>query len=264
MRTASGREAGSGGSEDHRQRPRRLRSGQDPLGQGDLPVPGDQLRAEPHQQAKQHPGGAAETPGRSPAGTKGPRFRAASGQAARATKPTAAQSVCGSDPPSPAGSGNAATSTVATPPVTRMSRPTPPAAAPAPSPTWQAPTPASASVITHWSAAPSAASELIVPATAFKEPGCSPAATVQPPTSSTGATAEETRPHHGTPRTTTTVGERPASQPSGRAGFRPDGGPGTSGILEVTANARRCWPYRRIHLQRRRARDRSPCSARLA
>ena len=56
-------------------------------------------------------------------------------------------------------------------------------------------------------------------ATALKEPGCNPAATVRPPTSSTGATAEETRPHHGTPRTTTTVGERPASQASGRADF---------------------------------------------
>ena len=64
-------------------------------------------------------------------------------------------------------------------------------------------------------AAPSAASELIVPVTALKEPGCSPAATVQPPTSSTGATAEETRPHHGTPRTTTTVTNAlPASHPN--------------------------------------------------
>ena len=52
-----------------------------------------------------------------------------------------------------------------------------------------------------------AASELIVPATASKEPGCSPAASVQPPTSSIGATAEETKPHHGTLRTTTTIGE---------------------------------------------------------
>ena len=100
----------------------------------------------------------------------------------------------------------------------RMSRPADAAGRSAsPVITWQAPTPASASVITHRSAAPCAASELIVPATALKEPGCSPAATVQPPTSSAGATAEETRPHHGTARTTTTVGERPASQPSGRA-----------------------------------------------
>jgi hypothetical protein len=36
----------------------------------------------------------------------------------------------------------------------------------------------------------------------LKERGCNPAATVQPPASSTGATAEETTPHHGTPRTT--------------------------------------------------------------
>jgi hypothetical protein len=48
----------------------------------------------------------------------------------------------------------------------------------------------------------------MVLATASKEPGWSPAATVHPPTSSTGATADETTPHQGTPRTTTTVGER--------------------------------------------------------
>ncbi len=73
--------------------------------------------------------------------------------------------------------------------------------------TWQAPTPASAAVITHRSVAPSAASALIVSATALKEPGCSRAATVQPPASNTGAAAEETTPHHGTPRTTTTVSQ---------------------------------------------------------
>ena len=44
--------------QDHCQRPGRLRPGQDPLGQTDLPAPSDQLRAEPHEQAKQHPGGA--------------------------------------------------------------------------------------------------------------------------------------------------------------------------------------------------------------
>jgi hypothetical protein len=40
------------------------------------------------------------------------------------------------------------------------------------------------------------ARELIVSAIGLKERGCSPAATVQPPTSSTGATADETTPHH--------------------------------------------------------------------
>ena len=190
--------------EDHRQRPGRLRSGQDPLGQADLQAPSDQLRAEPHEQAKQHPGGAGRNLGRSPTGAKGPRFRAASGQAVRAIiKPIAAQKVCGSEPPPPAGSGFAATSTVATPPVIRMSRPAKAAGLSAsPVRTWQAPTPASASVITHRSVAPCAARELIVSATGLKERGCSAAATVQPPTSSTGATADETTPHHGTPRTT--------------------------------------------------------------
>ena len=190
------------------QRPDGLRPGQDPLGQAELPPRPDQLRAEPHEQAKQHPGrdGADTRP--QPGRTKGPRLQAASGQTASATKATVDQNVCGSDPPPPAVSGNAATSTVAAPPAIKMRRPADEAGRSAsPVITWQAPVPASASVITHRSAAPSAASELIVPVTASKEPGCSPAASVQPPTSSTGATAEETKPHHGTLRTTTTIGE---------------------------------------------------------
>ena len=53
----------------------------------------------------------------------------------------------------------------------------------------------------------------------LKERGCSLAATVQPPTSRTGAAADESTPHHGTPRTTTTVSQR--------AGVtRPDDHPG--------------------------------------
>ncbi len=40
-----------------------------------------------------------------------------------------------------------------------------------------------------------------------KEPRCSMAATVHPPTSSTGAAADESTPHHGTSRTGTTIGE---------------------------------------------------------
>jgi hypothetical protein len=44
--------------------------------------------------------------------------------------------------------------------------------------------------------------------TASNEPGWSPVATVHPQASSTGATADETTPHHGTPRTTTTVIQR--------------------------------------------------------
>src|SRR5260370_29033493 len=52
---------------------------------------------------------------------------------------------------------------------------------------------------------------LMVLETASNEPGWSPAATVHPQTSSTGATADETTPHHGTPRTTTTVAGATAS-----------------------------------------------------
>jgi hypothetical protein len=62
-----------------------------------------------------------------------------------------------------------------------------------------------AQVITHRSAAPAAARELIVSATGLYERGCSPAATVDPPTSRVGDPAEEIMPHHGTRGTTTTV-----------------------------------------------------------
>ena len=77
-----------------------------------------------------------------------------------------------------------------------------------------------ASVITHGSVAARAARELIVLTTALKEPDCSPAATVQPSTSSTGATADETIPGHGTPGTTTTVSQR------------------------AEGSAEGCWPHR--------------------
>jgi hypothetical protein len=51
----------------------------------------------------------------------------------------------------------------------------------------------------------------MVLATGLTERGCSLAATVHPPTRSTGAAAEETTPHQGTTRTTTTIdGQRSA------------------------------------------------------
>jgi hypothetical protein len=53
-----------------------------------------------------------------------------------------------------------------------------------------------------------AARALNVSATALTECGCSLAATVHPPASSTGAAADEITPHHGTTRTTITVGAR--------------------------------------------------------
>ena len=110
--------------QDHGQRPHRLRPGQNPLGQADLPASADQLRTEPHEQAEQYPRrGSAQHLGCRPGGGAGPRRRAASGHTDRAMKPTAAQTVCGTEPPPPAGSGFAATSTVAAPPVIRMSRP---------------------------------------------------------------------------------------------------------------------------------------------
>ena len=66
--------------------------------------------------------------------------------------------------------------------------------------TSQAPAAANASVITHRSAAPTAARALTVPAIGLKDCGCSPAATVHPAVSSSGAATAETTPHHGTLR----------------------------------------------------------------
>jgi hypothetical protein len=106
---------------------------------------------------------AAETCGRSPHGTEGPRRRSAAGQAAIAASPAAAVSACRSEPPPPAGSGLAATSRPAAPPVTRISRPATVAGRSArPVAISHAPAAANASVITHRSAAPRAARALTV------------------------------------------------------------------------------------------------------
>ena len=114
--------------------------------------------------------------------------------------------MCGSGKPVPGCSGLAATSRPATAPAIRISRPGALAGRSAsPVTKSQAPTTRNVSVITHRSAAPGAASALTVWATGSKECGCSPAATVHPPTIRTRAAADEITPHHGTPRTTTTV-----------------------------------------------------------
>ncbi len=63
------------------------------------------------------------TADRSPYGTPGPRRRPATGQAAMAMKPLAAQNVCGSEPPAPLCSGFTATAMVATPTAIRIRRP---------------------------------------------------------------------------------------------------------------------------------------------
>jgi hypothetical protein len=91
-------------------------------------------------------------------------------------------------------------------PTARISRPAGPAGRSAiPVTMEQSPTKARVSVITQRSAAPTAASTLIVSATGSTGRGCSRAAAVHPPTSSTGAAADETRPHQGTLRTIRTV-----------------------------------------------------------
>jgi hypothetical protein len=177
------------------------------------------------------PAAPTDTRGRSPQGTEGPRRWLPAGQAVRAMKPAVAQNACGSEPPPLAGSGFAATSMPATPPAISMSRPAEVAGLNAsPVKTSQAPTPRSATVITHRSVAPCAARALMVLATASKEPGWSPAATVHPPTNSMGATADESTPHHGTLGTTTTVSETqlpPGTPPmaAGRRAFRRSGLP---------------------------------------
>jgi hypothetical protein len=68
------------------------------------------------------------TAGRSPygtlrPGTDGRGTRPATGQAAMATKPVAAKSTCGGEPPCPACSGLAATPMVAAPTAIRITRP---------------------------------------------------------------------------------------------------------------------------------------------
>ncbi len=147
-----------------------------------------------------------ETAGRSPHGTEAPCRHAPPGQATRVAEPAIAQTACASEPP--ACSGFAATSMPAMPPAIKISRPGEAAGRSAsPVMTSKPPTTAKVSVITHRSAAPTAARALTVPAAASKEPGCSAAATVHPANSSTGAAADETTPHHGTPRTATTLNE---------------------------------------------------------
>src|SRR5215475_11205876 len=66
-----------------------------------------------------------------------------------------------------------------------------------------------ATVMTQRSAAPAPASVLTLCLIELNGCGCSPAAMVQPQISKTGVTAEETTPHHGTPRISTTVRESP-------------------------------------------------------
>ena len=195
----------------------------------------------------------ADTAGRSPHGTDGPRRQAAAGQATRAAKPTPAQNAWLSEPP--ACSGFAATSTPAAPPTIRISRPGGPAGRSAsPVMTSQAPANANASVITHRSAAPTAARALTVPLAASKDRGCSRAATVPPATSSSGAAADETTPHHGTPHAAATAGDR-RGRPTRRSmtrRWRARGqGRGAGGVPGPAAGRSRVPPC-------------SPCPGRLA
>src|SRR5579859_1730262 len=176
------------------------------------------------------PAATAETAGRGPPGTQDPRLSPPSGQTVRAIKPIAAQNACAGEPPL-AGSGVAATSTPAIPPAIRMSRPGTAAGLSArPVTTSQTPTASSTSVITHRSAAPSAARELMVLATALTERGCSPAAKVHPPTRSTGAAAEETTPHQGTTSMTTTIGAGGLASASRPVGEEPAKGTSTPAV----------------------------------
>ena len=88
-------------------------------------------------------------------------------------------------------------------PATRISRPAALAGLSAsPVITSQAPTARNVAVISHRLTAPTAASALTVSVTGSKDGGCNVAAIVDPPTSSTGAAAEESTPHHGTFRIT--------------------------------------------------------------
>ena len=113
----------------------------------------------------------AETAGRSPHGTEDPRRQAPPGQVTRAAKPgPSPENACVSAPP--AGSGFTATSRLPDPPAIRISRPgTAAGRSASPVTTSQAPAAAAAnaSVITHRSAALTAARALTVPATGLKD-----------------------------------------------------------------------------------------------
>ena len=144
----------------------------------------------------------ADTGGRSPHGTEGPRRQAPAGQATTPAHPAAAKTMCGTGKLVPGCSGFAATSMPAAAPAINISRPGVPAERSAsPVTTSHAPTSTNVSVITHRSAAPTAASALTVSATGLTGCGCNPAATVHPATISTGAATDDTTPHHGTYRT---------------------------------------------------------------
>jgi hypothetical protein len=137
--------------------------------------------------------------------TEDPLRQAKAGHAASAANPIEAQIACDSEPP--ACSGFAATSSPATAPVTSGSRPSAPAGLSAtPVMTSQPPIRTNVSVITHRAAAPTAASALTESVTWSKGGCCNRAASIQPPTSSTGAAADETTPYHGTFRTIVTLG----------------------------------------------------------
>jgi hypothetical protein len=144
----------------------------------------------------------ADTAGRRPQGTGRPRRQAPAGQATTPAHPAAAQIMCGTGNEVPGCSGFTATSMPATAPAISISRPGVPAGRSArPVTKTQAPTTTKVSDITHRSAAPTAASALTGSATGFTGRGCNQAATLHPPTISTGAAADEPTPHHGTPRT---------------------------------------------------------------
>src|SRR5581483_11747873 len=75
---APARETSPPAGQDHCQWPDRLRLGQDPLGEADLPAARDQLGAEPYQQAEQRPGGGGADPGPQPERQRRPPPPAAS------------------------------------------------------------------------------------------------------------------------------------------------------------------------------------------
>ncbi len=166
--------------QDHYQGPYRLRLGQDPLGEP-ICLP-SAISSVPNHTSRPSsaPAEAAETVGRSPNGTEGPRLQLPAGQGARAVKPIVAQNPCVSEPPwqargslRPAGRQ-------------QRERHHPPVGG------------------------ATAARAAIVPATALTDCGCSLAATVHPPGQRHGAAADEITPRHGTTRTTITVGGRGA------------------------------------------------------
>ena len=114
---------GIAAGQHHGQRPQRLRGAEDALGQAACPPPVISSAANQASRASSTATTPADTAGRRPHGTQGPRRQAPAGQATSAAQPAAPQIMCGTGRVVPGCSGLAATSTPVTAAAISISRP---------------------------------------------------------------------------------------------------------------------------------------------